>query len=395
MRLAGRASGRTSRSLDTRRLRRGDRRGHAHGRDAGRGVAPTRAAAATRPPTAPGVAPRSRGPFSPHNAARARADRRRRSTYTFDGRHVRVRAERFATAETYVAFEGATDWGQDSRLPFHVTSSDWQESHRFLAGIMTMVATPTAAVPLDGVGEFDGVMPARSAIRASKARSAARPCAPGTSPGATSPAQAVIENAYALRDATSSSRTARRADGRRRAVRARLPAPRRRRGDRRPHPRHRVAAHRLSAPPSSSTTTRSSARSAARSISTASTKSRSASAASRSTAASPTTSRSPRASTSLRFEGAGVRLDGLEVQKAGGTITGAAYVGWDGDLLVQRRRPPPGRGRARPHVFPDACRRSPASPTSAPPAAAPSTSRATTSRSASSTSSSATRASAR
>ena len=33
---------------------------------------------------------------------------------------------------------------------------------------------------------------------------------------------------------------------------------------------------------------------------------------------------------SLRFEGAGVRLDGLEIQKAGTTITGAAYVGWDG-----------------------------------------------------------------
>ena len=32
----------------------------------------------------------------------------------------------------------------------------------------------------------------------------------------------------------------------------------------------------------------------------------------------------------LRFEGAGVRLDGIEMQKGGGTITGAAYVGWDG-----------------------------------------------------------------
>ena len=33
---------------------------------------------------------------------------------------------------------------------------------------------------------------------------------------------------------------------------------------------------------------------------------------------------------SLRFEGPGVRLDGLEIHKAGSTITGAAYVGWDG-----------------------------------------------------------------
>ena len=34
--------------------------------------------------------------------------------------------------------------------------------------------------------------------------------------------------------------------------------------------------------------------------------------------------------TSLRFEGPGVRLDGLEVKKAGSTITGAAYVAWAG-----------------------------------------------------------------
>jgi hypothetical protein len=35
-------------------------------------------------------------------------------------------------------------------------------------------------------------------------------------------------------------------------------------------------------------------------------------------------------SASLRFEGPGVRLDGLEVKKAGATITGAAYVAWAG-----------------------------------------------------------------
>ncbi len=34
--------------------------------------------------------------------------------------------------------------------------------------------------------------------------------------------------------------------------------------------------------------------------------------------------------TSLRFEGPGVRLDGLEVKKAGSTITGAAYIAWAG-----------------------------------------------------------------
>ena len=38
-----------------------------------------------------------------------------------------------------------------------------------------------------------------------------------------------------------------------------------------------------------------------------------------------------RATSSLRFEGNGVRLDSLEMQKSTGAMTGAAFVGWDGD----------------------------------------------------------------
>ena len=36
------------------------------------------------------------------------------------------------------------------------------------------------------------------------------------------------------------------------------------------------------------------------------------------------------ATAGLRFEGNGVRLDALEVEKAGGQVTGAAFIGWDG-----------------------------------------------------------------
>ncbi len=32
---------------------------------------------------------------------------------------------------------------------------------------------------------------------------------------------------------------------------------------------------------------------------------------------------------SLRFDGTGIRLDGINIDKGGGTITGAAFVGWD------------------------------------------------------------------
>ena len=63
-----------------------------------------------------------------------------------------------ATAETYVAFEGATAWGDRSKIPFRVTSTNWQESDRLLAGIMAAFGASTMAIPIDGVGRFDGVM---------------------------------------------------------------------------------------------------------------------------------------------------------------------------------------------------------------------------------------------
>lgn len=97
------------------------------------------------------------GPFSPHIAF-APVPIGGAVHYTFTSEAVEFADSHFATAETYVAFEGRTAWGKASRLPFHVTSTSWQESHRFLAGVMTMFAAPTAAVPVDGLGEFDGVM---------------------------------------------------------------------------------------------------------------------------------------------------------------------------------------------------------------------------------------------
>ena len=65
---------------------------------------------------------------------------------------------RFATERTHVTFSGTTAYGDRSRLPFHVTSSDWQESDQVLAGIITDFGSPTGAVAFGGRGEFDGVM---------------------------------------------------------------------------------------------------------------------------------------------------------------------------------------------------------------------------------------------
>ena len=64
----------------------------------------------------------------------------------------------FATERTYVTFQGTTAWGGQSRLRFHVTSSDWQESDQVLVGIMNDFGSHARAVPFGGKGEFDGVM---------------------------------------------------------------------------------------------------------------------------------------------------------------------------------------------------------------------------------------------
>jgi autotransporter translocation and assembly factor TamB len=63
-----------------------------------------------------------------------------------------------ATAKTYVGFQGRTAYGERSQIPFHVTSLDWLESDRVLAGIMTAFGAPTGAVEVGGSGQFDGVM---------------------------------------------------------------------------------------------------------------------------------------------------------------------------------------------------------------------------------------------
>jgi hypothetical protein len=82
-------------------------------------------------------------------------------TYRFDPGEVDIAPSRFATEHSDVTFQGAAAWGERSRLAFHVTSGDWQESDQVLAGIMTDFGAPTSAVAFGGRGEFDGMMTGR------------------------------------------------------------------------------------------------------------------------------------------------------------------------------------------------------------------------------------------
>jgi hypothetical protein len=79
-------------------------------------------------------------------------------TYRFDGEHAELDPSRFTTERTDVTFEGQTAWGEQSRFAFHVTSRDYQESDQILAGILTDFGSRTDAVAFGGRGEFDGVM---------------------------------------------------------------------------------------------------------------------------------------------------------------------------------------------------------------------------------------------
>ncbi|HEX6465282.1 MAG TPA: translocation/assembly module TamB domain-containing protein, partial [Vicinamibacterales bacterium] len=79
-------------------------------------------------------------------------------TYSVDPDWIHVADGWTATEKTYVEFTGQTSWGQRSALPFHVTSLDWQESDRLLAAIMTAFGSHASAIPIAGRGQFEGTM---------------------------------------------------------------------------------------------------------------------------------------------------------------------------------------------------------------------------------------------
>jgi len=97
------------------------------------------------------------GPFAPQ-AMPAHLPIAGELTYAYSPDDVTIEQGRFATERTFVAFNGTTAYGDRSRLPFHVTSSDWQESDQLLAGIISDFGSPTGAVAFGGRGEFDGMM---------------------------------------------------------------------------------------------------------------------------------------------------------------------------------------------------------------------------------------------
>lgn len=81
-----------------------------------------------------------------------------RFEYTFGPEWVDVAPSHLATPRTYVEFEGRSAYTERGRYPFYVRSADWLESDRVMAAILTAFGSPTGVVAVGGWGDFRGVM---------------------------------------------------------------------------------------------------------------------------------------------------------------------------------------------------------------------------------------------
>ncbi|OFW37236.1 MAG: hypothetical protein A3F70_12740 [Acidobacteria bacterium RIFCSPLOWO2_12_FULL_67_14] len=97
------------------------------------------------------------GPFSAH-LPRVPVALRGGLAYTYGPEWLDFGASYLATPDTYVEFEGRTAYGARSRINFHVTSADWQESDRMFAGVLTALGSRTGVINIGGDGTFDGVL---------------------------------------------------------------------------------------------------------------------------------------------------------------------------------------------------------------------------------------------
>lgn len=78
--------------------------------------------------------------------------------YDFGPEWVNVAPSALSTPYTYLEFSGRTAYGDQSALDFYARSGDWQESERLLSAAITAFGSPTRTVVLGGYGEFTGRM---------------------------------------------------------------------------------------------------------------------------------------------------------------------------------------------------------------------------------------------
>ena len=272
--------------------------------------------------------PPEAGPFNPR-APLGYVPVAGRVAYTLDPEWITLDRSWVATPKTYVDFYGRTAFGEQSRIPFHVTSLDWLESDRVLAGIMTAFGSPTGAVAVGGSGQFDGVMLARFTKPRIEGRFSGRNMRAWDTVWGAGTATVVIENGYVV---VSESAIARGSSNITAEGKFSLGYPRRDDGEelnavvriaRRPLADLRHAFELDDYPVDGFVSGEYHLYG----------KYETPFGFGRLTIDEGVAYGEPFESVTaaLRFEGSGVRLDALQVRKGTGGITGAAWVGWDGN----------------------------------------------------------------
>jgi hypothetical protein len=256
-------------------------------------------------------------------------------TYRFDPEWVDVAPSHLATERTYVEFQGRTAYGDRSEFPFYARSADWQESDRLLAGIITAFGSPTGVITVGGHGEFHGAMTKSFKAPLIQGEFAGDGRRGGDVVWGRAAARLSIENGYVdvARAVVTREQSSVEAEGR-----FSLGYPRKDRGEEinarfvlRDRPmsdlRHAFELDDWPLDGKVSGEFRLYDR-YTRPVGYG-----------RLVIADAVAWGEPfeRASAPMRFEGHGVRLDAIEIAKAGGTVTGAAYVGWDGRYSFNAR----------------------------------------------------------
>jgi hypothetical protein len=108
--------------------------------------------------------PEEEGPFNPHLSL-GHLPLAGHIVYSLDPRWIRLQKSWAATSRTYVEFEGQTAYGEQSRVPFHVTSVDWQENRRSGDDHLRPLIARTMAF-MRSMGLFDLQAPLHSGMAA-------------------------------------------------------------------------------------------------------------------------------------------------------------------------------------------------------------------------------------
>ncbi len=118
-------------------------------------------------------------------------------TYRYGPEDVTFESSRFVTSKTHVTFEGATTWnGTRSRMPFHVITSDWQESDQLLVGIIKDFGGSARDVEFGGRGEFEGVITGAFKSPRVEGTFSGEDIRAFDTPWGTGTAHIVVENSY-------------------------------------------------------------------------------------------------------------------------------------------------------------------------------------------------------